>query len=121
MKRRVILVVAAGLALAVGTTLAVAGFVGAGRTPVPAAAAPAGAQPTTADERTAVLRVDNMYCASCPYIVRQALQATPGVLSASVSFENKTALVTYDRNRTDVAALRAATGAAGYPSTLMRE
>jgi cation transport ATPase len=41
-----------------------------------------------------------MYCASCPYIVKQSLTAVPGVKDVSVSFRNKTAIVTFDDTQT---------------------
>jgi mercuric ion binding protein len=40
----------------------------------------------TAAERTVTLAVDGMTCASCPYIVRTALQEIPGVARAEVSY-----------------------------------
>jgi len=69
-----------------------------------------------AAERTIVLAVKNMYCADCPFIVRKSLEAVPGVSKAVVSYKDKTALVTYDDTRVDVAALTRATTEAGYPS-----
>ena len=73
-------------------------------------------QQTAANERTVTLRVDNMYCASCPYIVKQSLAAVVGVKDVSISFRNKTAIVTFDSARTNVAALTDATFEMGYPS-----
>lgn len=69
-----------------------------------------------ATERTVTLAVQNMYCAACPHIVRESLEAVPGVASVAVSFADKTAVVTYDDANTDVAALTKATANAGYPS-----
>ena len=68
-----------------------------------------------AAEKTVTLAVKNMYCADCPFIVR-SLQAVPGVSKAVVSYKDKTAVVTYDDSRADVAALTRATTEAGYPS-----
>ena len=73
-------------------------------------------QQAAATERTVTLTVDNMYCASCPYIVKQSLAAVPGVKDVSVSFKNKTAIVTFDDARTNVAALAGATFEMAYPS-----
>jgi mercuric ion binding protein len=39
-----------------------------------------------------------------------------GVKAVTVSYKDKTAMVTYDDTRTDVEALTAATTNAGYPS-----
>jgi len=43
-------------------------------------------------------------------------EAVPGVSKAVVSYKDKTAVVTYDDTRADVAALTRATTEAGYPS-----
>lgn len=74
------------------------------------------AAPAAAGERTVRLAVDNMTCASCPYIVKRTLAAVPGVVEVDVSFEDQAAVVTFDDARTDVAALTAATAGNGYPS-----
>ena len=70
----------------------------------------------SAAERTVTLAVDNMYCDSCPYIVKQSLAKVPGVEKVVVSFEQKTATVTYDDQKTAPDALTSATTQAGYPS-----
>lgn len=69
-----------------------------------------------AAERTVTLAVQNMYCAACPSTVRKSLDRVPGVIKAVVSFQDKTAVVTYDDNKTDLSTLTAATTNAGYPS-----
>jgi len=74
-----------------------------------------------AAERTVTLAVDGMSCASCPYIVRTALQDVPGVLGAEVSFAEKTAMVTFDDVETTVAALIQATSGVGFPSRVIGE
>lgn len=71
-----------------------------------------------AAERTVTLAVKNMTCASCPYIVRKTLAAVPGVSKAEVSFDEKTATVTFDDDKTSVTALTEATAIAGYPATV---
>lgn len=88
----------------------------ASRSTIDAAAAPN--QPT--EYRTVVLKVANMTCASCPIIVQRALEAVDGVREVEVSFRRKTAVARYDPARTDVATLVAATGAVGFPSTVMK-
>lgn len=70
-----------------------------------------------AAEQTVTLAVQNMYCAACPTTVRKSLQAVPGVAKVTVSFADKTAVVTYEDTKTDVKALTTATTNAGYPST----
>ena len=66
--------------------------------------------------QTVTLAVEKMYCAACPYIVEQSLAKIPGVENVIVSFEKKTATVTYDDQKTTVAKLTDATLQAGYPS-----
>ena len=72
--------------------------------------------PAFAGERTVTLAVENMTCATCPYIVKQSLAAVPGVITVDVSFEDGTAAVTFDDAQTNVLALMAATVGNGYPS-----
>ena len=72
-----------------------------------------------AAERTVTLKIDNLFCASCPYIVKKVLAKVPGVRTVKVSFKNKTALVTFDDGKASVAALTAATTNVGFPSTLL--
>jgi periplasmic mercuric ion binding protein len=67
-------------------------------------------------EKTVTLVVKNMYCAACPHIVRASLEAVPGVKNVTVSFKSKTAIVSYDDNKSSVDVLTAATTKAGYPS-----
>lgn len=74
--------------------------------------------PAAAGERTVTLGVENMTCATCPYIVKQTLAAVPGVIDVEVSFEGRTATVTFDDAQTDAGVLTAATAANGYPSYL---
>ena len=69
-----------------------------------------------AAERTVTLAVKNMYCPACPYIVGSSLKKIGGVEKVAVSFQKKTAAVTYDDQKTTIAALTQATTQAGYPS-----
>jgi mercuric ion binding protein len=80
------------------------------------AAALSAAGPAIAAEKTVTLAVDNMYCSACPYTVKQSLAKVAGVGEVAVSYEKKTAIVTYDDQKTALAALTAATTQAGYPS-----
>ena len=70
-----------------------------------------------ADEKTVTLAVQNMYCAACPHTVKASLEAVPGVAKVAVSYQDKTAIVTYVDSRTDVTALTNASTGAGYPSS----
>jgi len=106
----------AGLALLAGGFLVFGDLGGAPMASSPAVGSAGLVRPAAANERTVTLRVDGMYCPSCPYIVRRSLAAVPGVRDVSVSYRNKTAVVTFDETLTNVAALTGATTEMGYPS-----
>lgn len=76
--------------------------------------------PAVAAERTAVLEVENMYCATCPYIVREALLRVEGVANVAVSLDERTATVVYDDATADLDTLSAAATGAGYPARARR-
>ena len=40
-------------------------------------------------EKTVTLAVENMYCASCPYIVKKSQTRVPGVTKVKVNFGQK--------------------------------
>jgi mercuric ion binding protein len=69
-----------------------------------------------AADRTVTFAVDNMTCASCPYIVKTSMAAVPGVSDVVVSFEAKTATVTFEDTKTNSDAIAAASANAGYPA-----
>lgn len=73
-----------------------------------------------AEERTVTLELGNLYCPSCAYIVQSTLASVPGVADCKVSYQQKTASVTYDDTKTDVAVLTAATTDLGFPSRLVQ-
>ena len=75
-----------------------------------------GSSVALAAERTVTLTVQNMFCAACPHTVKSSLQSVPGVKAVSVSYEAKTAVVTFDDTKTNAEALKTATTNAGYPS-----
>ena len=75
------------------------------------AAAPAFAAP-----KQVTLTVPTMDCATCPVTIKVALMKVPGVSKAVVSYKRRTAQVTFDDAKTDVAALTRATDGVGYPS-----
>lgn len=74
------------------------------------------AQAAFAGERTVTFAVDNMTCASCPYIVKSSMAAVPGVAKVDVSFQAKTATVTFDDAKTNPNAIATASMNAGYPA-----
>ncbi len=69
-----------------------------------------------AAEKTVTLSVDNMTCASCPYIVKESLAAIPGVKSVDVFLETQSAVVTFEDTETSEEVMTKATTDAGYPS-----
>jgi mercuric ion binding protein len=77
---------------------------------VPAAAA--------AMPQTVTLAVQKMTCSLCPVTIKKSLEKVIGVSAVTVDFDNKTATVTYDPERTAPDALVKATTDAGYPSTV---
>jgi mercuric ion binding protein len=76
-----------------------------------------------AAKQRVTLLVENMFCASCPFIVKQTLARVPGVSHVDVSYDAETAVamavVVYEDNETDIAALTAATSDVGFPSTVI--
>jgi Cu+-exporting ATPase len=80
---------------------------------------------------TARFRIDGITCASCVTKIETALHGTPGVVAATVSVGSEEATVEYVPSVTDVPAVKAAVGSAGYrvveapapaaPSALERE
>ena len=71
-----------------------------------------------ATPRTVTLDVKNMTCAVCPITVRKSLEKVAGVSAVKVDFAKRTAIVTYDPDKTKPEALTRATANAGYPSTV---
>ena len=74
--------------------------------------------PAFAAQKQVTLTVPTMDCATCPVTIKVALLKVPGVSKAVVSYRHRTAQVTFDDAKADVAALTHATDAAGYPSFL---
>ncbi len=74
------------------------------------------AAPSFAATRQVTLTVPTMDCATCPVTIKVALMKVPGVSKAVVSYRRRTAVVTFDDAKADVAAITRATGGAGYPS-----
>ena len=74
------------------------------------------AAPAFAASRQVTLTVPTMDCATCPLTIKVALMKVPGVSKAVVSYKHRTAQVTFDDAKTDIAALTKATDGVGYPS-----
>ena len=65
-------------------------------------------------QSTTTLTIDGMTCASCVGRVERALQAVPGIQSATVNLASQTALVTHVAGPDVLAAATAAVARAGY-------
>jgi copper chaperone CopZ len=76
----------------------------------------AAALPTSGIEQ-ATFKVEGMTCASCETTIRLALERTPGVRRADVSYVRGAATVEYDSNQTTPAELREAINKTGYKVT----
>lgn len=70
-------------------------------------------------QQTVKLKLDNMTCAMCTITIKKALQQVEGVQKVVINYETKTALVTFDNQKTNIAVLINTTTNAGYPSTLV--
>lgn len=77
------------------------------------------AMQASAATRTITLAVPSMDCPVCPITVKKALTQVPGVSQASVNFDKRQAMVSFDDARTSAQALTLATKNAGYPSTVV--
>jgi mercuric ion binding protein len=71
-----------------------------------------------AADRTVLLTIPTMDCATCPVTIRMALLRVAGVSKAKVSYDRREARVIFDDSKTNVAALTQATKDVGYPSFL---
>ncbi len=71
-----------------------------------------------AAEQTVTLKLD-MWCPSCPYIIKRALADIDGVKEVTTSYEKQIAVVRFDNELTGVSALTQATADLGFPSTMM--
>jgi len=67
--------------------------------------------------QTVVLDIQNMTCELCPITVKKALGKVPGVADTKVDLDKRTATVTFDPDKANLAALVKATTDAGFPSS----
>jgi mercuric ion binding protein len=75
---------------------------------------------SAATPQTVTLAVQKMTCALCPVTIKKSLEKVTGVSAVAIDFDNKTAAVTYDPEKTTPDALAKATTDAGYPSTIQQ-
>ena len=90
-------------------------------TPPPEPSAPSTASPPASRPASEglllTLRVENMWCPACAWLIETALSRTPGVLSAACSFVTDQLQVNYDPTATDPARIRAVVQRFGYTTT----
>ena len=67
------------------------------------------------------LSIPGMDCPVCPITIKKSLQKVEGVKRVEISYENKTASVSYDSTLTDINRLLKATEDVGYPSKVLKE
>lgn len=70
---------------------------------------------------TITLDIQNMDCPLCRVTLRKALEQVPGVESARVDYEHRSAVVIFDPATTRLEDLIKATTNAGYPSSIRTE
>lgn len=68
--------------------------------------------------QSAVLDMQNMTCELCKFTIKKALLGVEGVEEANVDYGSKTAVVTFNPQKTSAEALIKATTNAGYPATV---
>ncbi len=73
-----------------------------------------------AGEQTIKLSVPDMSCASCPYMVKQAISMVDGIKIVEATMEDRSATVTFDDALTNVDEIREATASIGYRSTVIQ-
>jgi copper chaperone CopZ len=64
--------------------------------------------------QSVTVKVDGMDCTSCEMPIKAAVELTPGVRSADVSYERGEARVEYDAKQTDVDRIKRAIDSTGY-------
>lgn len=69
-------------------------------------------------DRTVVLEIEKMTCATCPITIRKAIQRIDGVKSVYVDYESKLATVVFDEDRTTPEAISQASADVGFPATV---
>lgn len=67
-----------------------------------------------ADAKEVTIKIAGMTCGGCAASLQQALQETPGVLEAKVSYEKGEAWVKYDDRKITLARLREVINSTGF-------
>lgn len=69
-------------------------------------------------EESVKFDVAEMTCATCPIAVKKAMQRVDGVIDVEVSYEDKTAVVTFDPKQTTPDEIGQASTDVGFPATV---
>lgn len=75
----------------------------------------------SAGERTIKLSVPGMNCASCPYMVKQAISDVDGIRSVEATMDDRSATVIFEDTLTTIDKIVEATANIGYPSTVITD
>jgi mercuric ion binding protein len=76
----------------------------------------AGALLASESDSTVTFDVEKMTCATCPIAVRKAMQRVEGVKEVKVSYDDKTASVTFDPTVTTATEIGQASTDVGFPA-----
>ena len=60
------------------------------------------------------LKIEGMHCTGCSNRLEKVLNNTDGVEKATVSFEEKQAIITYNENQIDIAQIKETIEGAGF-------
>ncbi|MDP3556888.1 MAG: mercuric transport protein MerTP [Bacteroidota bacterium] len=63
------------------------------------------------------LNIGGMYCEACSLTIDEELLKVPGVIESNTSFAESASIVKYDKNKTNVEALKKAINSTGYKVT----
>jgi len=77
-----------------------------------------GALLASESDSTVTFDVEKMTCATCPIAVRKAMQRVDGVKEVKVSYDDKTASVTFDPTVTTATEIGQASTDVGFPAVV---
>lgn len=69
-------------------------------------------------DATVTFEVEKMTCATCPITVRKAMQRVDGVKDVKVSYDDKTASVTFDPTATTATEIGQVSTDVGFPAVV---
>ncbi|WP_246226012.1 heavy-metal-associated domain-containing protein [Chelativorans xinjiangense] len=97
--------------------LVILAFASTGSAPsVPTSSGQAALTQAAASERLQTFAFENMYCASCLFIVRGAMERVEGVRSVTIDFASQQVTVVYDPAVTTIEAIAAVPTQRGFPA-----